>query len=675
MALENPLAAAQSFIFGPGTANPSLEDLKRRRAVALAMAARQRAFPKTAGEGMTYLGEAIGDRIADERLSAAEQAYRARGAAASAGAAAPFVGAPTAPPPAGARSDVVDPTATRDNIAAVLTSTAPGVPSANPTSSEADAPPGGGLSGEWAARANAIGGIESSSNRDPYRAIGAVTPKGDRAFGKYQVMGVNIPEWTEAAIGQPLTPKQFLASEAAQDAVFKHRFGSYVDKYGEEGAARAWYAGERGMKNLNATDQHGRLTVGGYGQDYLSRLRGQQRGAPTSALHPSGSMSDGPPIGVPTGSPILADENPETPTDITRAPTMLAQASGMGKIPGAFDPRVPEPAAPPSGLRAADPAANRPIVKPVAPLKDERPTQLEINGYRLMREFPGDEDKQREGQTLMAYGKAQRDAAYARRVEEFNKEFGAYEKAVESERLYARELPAKQFELEERRQKQAREEQDRTDFPLGLDKHHAIVKDSYEQVKNVPRAQAAIDNVKQLLASDPGMFTGSGANIKMSLAKWSQALGRPFDPAVSNTETFRGLITPIIAALRPAIVGPGSQSQPEFKLLQDAAAGNITLERRSIENILSTIEKQGVLDAVNHQRTLIANAGTSPRGENLRQVWSSSYPLPMERLVPRDIVAKLREEVTKNPDKAAAEIEEFNRTYYTPGLAERLLGR
>ena len=26
------------------------------------------------------------------------------------------------------------------------------------------------------------------------------------------------------------------------------------------------------MKNLNATDLHGRLTVGGYGQDYLNRL-------------------------------------------------------------------------------------------------------------------------------------------------------------------------------------------------------------------------------------------------------------------------------------------------------------------------------------------------------------------------------------------------------------------
>ena len=39
----------------------------------------------------------------------------------------------------------------------------------------------------------------------------------DRAYGKYQVMGANIPSWTEAALGRKLTPFEFLHSPEAQE--------------------------------------------------------------------------------------------------------------------------------------------------------------------------------------------------------------------------------------------------------------------------------------------------------------------------------------------------------------------------------------------------------------------------------------------------------------------------
>lgn len=99
--------------------------------------------------------------------------------------------------------------------------------------------------------AQAIGGIESGGD---YSSVGPETRTGDRAYGKYQVMGANIPEWTAAVIGKPMTPQQFLASPAAQDAVFKAKFGTYVDKYGPEGASKAWFAGENGMNDPNRRD-------------------------------------------------------------------------------------------------------------------------------------------------------------------------------------------------------------------------------------------------------------------------------------------------------------------------------------------------------------------------------------------------------------------------------------
>lgn len=91
------------------------------------------------------------------------------------------------------------------------------------------------------AAAEAISSIESGGD---YGTLGPATSNGDRAYGKYQVMGANIPEWSKAATGTAMTPAQFLQDEDAQDTIFHHRFGSYVDKYGTpEDAASAWFTG------------------------------------------------------------------------------------------------------------------------------------------------------------------------------------------------------------------------------------------------------------------------------------------------------------------------------------------------------------------------------------------------------------------------------------------------
>lgn len=118
--------------------------------------------------------------------------------------------------------------------------------------------------------ANAIASIESGGR---YNLLGPRTRKGDRAYGKYQVMGANVPEWTQSALGRAMTADEFLQNPEAQDAVFNHRFGSYVDKYGPEGAAKAWFAGEGGMNNPNAADQLG-TTVSSYAGRFMNKLGG-----------------------------------------------------------------------------------------------------------------------------------------------------------------------------------------------------------------------------------------------------------------------------------------------------------------------------------------------------------------------------------------------------------------
>lgn len=70
-------------------------------------------------------------------------------------------------------------------------------------------------------------------------------------------MGSNIGPWSQAALGRSMTASEFLADRGAQDAIFNHRFGGYVDRFGPSGAAQAWFGGP------------GSVGKGGMGADVL----------------------------------------------------------------------------------------------------------------------------------------------------------------------------------------------------------------------------------------------------------------------------------------------------------------------------------------------------------------------------------------------------------------------
>ncbi len=108
--------------------------------------------------------------------------------------------------------------------------------------------------GDLGSYAKAIQSIESGGN---YGALGPITRTGDRAYGAYQMMGANIGPWSKEALGRSMSASEFLTDRGAQDAIFNHRFGGYVDKYGASGAAQAWFGGP------------GSVGKGGMGADVL----------------------------------------------------------------------------------------------------------------------------------------------------------------------------------------------------------------------------------------------------------------------------------------------------------------------------------------------------------------------------------------------------------------------
>jgi len=138
---------------------------------------------------------------------------------------------------------------------------------------------------------NAIATIESSSwGGKAYQAIGPRHPKMGLPLGRYQVMEVNLPQWSQRAVGRTVSKDEFLSSPHLQNEIFDHRFGKYVEKYGPLGAARAWFAGERGMNNYKATDEasfraaglKGGTSVGTYEKKFAKALQREMRSTPNT---------------------------------------------------------------------------------------------------------------------------------------------------------------------------------------------------------------------------------------------------------------------------------------------------------------------------------------------------------------------------------------------------------
>lgn len=172
--------------------------------------------------------------------------------------------------------------------------------------------------------ASVIGGMESGGK---YDAVGPVANgQGHRAYGKYQVLEPNVPVWTAEVLGKPMTPQEFLANPQAQDAVFKAKFGQYSAKYGPEGAAKAWFAGEGGMNNPNAKDVLG-TSVAGYGQKFSA--------GSAPALPPQG---DAVPAADGSGTPVQPAQY--TPQAGAAPPAAIPQFKTVQDVVNSIPPAV-----------------------------------------------------------------------------------------------------------------------------------------------------------------------------------------------------------------------------------------------------------------------------------------------------------------------------------------------
>lgn len=118
---------------------------------------------------------------------------------------------------------------------------------------------------------DALAAVESKGSGD-YEAVGPLVTKGmykgQRAYGRYQVMEGNIGPWTEAAVGRSYTVEEFIASPEVQDAVAAYQLQKAKDKYGTwEDAASVWFSGRPLSRAGKASDSY--LNV----PEYVNKFR------------------------------------------------------------------------------------------------------------------------------------------------------------------------------------------------------------------------------------------------------------------------------------------------------------------------------------------------------------------------------------------------------------------
>ena len=191
-----------------------------------------------------------------------------------------------------------------------------------------------------------IAGIESGGR---YDALGPMVG-GDRGHGKYQVMGANLPSWTQEALGRRMTPEEFLKSPEAQERVFEHHFGKYLGQHGNlADAASMWHSGVP----LSEARRQGRRDVNMSTEDYVRKIMG---GAPPAEAHMRAEMPEprhaglAPKISVDDEEPMGLvpddDENFEMPDRFNRfASGGLVPRNGypMGGEVNAIDPDKVDP--------------------------------------------------------------------------------------------------------------------------------------------------------------------------------------------------------------------------------------------------------------------------------------------------------------------------------------------
>lgn len=464
----------------------------------------------------------------------------------------------------------------------------------------------------------AIAGIESGG---AYDKLGPVVKSGDRAYGKYQVMGNNIPEWTTQVLGKPMTPAEFLANPDAQEAVFKSKFGDYVQKYGPEGAAKAWFAGEKGMNNPNAKDVLG-TTVAGYA-DKFNRALG------------------GPPPEITTGQSIPPSSGPGAVFNSLDAAADIPPSSGPGAVFNSLDAAANSPAAPQiASALAATPAQG------VAP-----PTAPPASGG-LLAGVPRDKKLQiaqmlsSTNPTVRAMGSTIMQQALKPETTDEIKEYNLY--ATQAAARGEKPLPFFDYKagLKKAGAVNVTTNIEKPELAFDTEAGKLQAKRFDELAADGQTAKQMVSDIQTLTDLGKNIGTGKTAEFKAAIGPYAEALGLKID-GLSDIQAYEAVVNRLAPNLR--VKGSGAQSDMELKnfLKSLPSLGNTPEGNEIASSVLTGLQENKIRAAEIGSKALTKEISRSDAEKQLREL-----PDPMIRY--REYMKANRGAPTATGDKPAA---------------------
>jgi hypothetical protein len=655
---SNLLTALSGFFFGNDKNDPRVNPQLRQR-IALAMMARGTKYPKTFGEGLSAIGEAIGDRGMQRML---EQSDLAQQDAASrlkppADAAAPT---PYAPP----SDDLANAPAVQAIEAA--TSQPQVIPPPAPPPAPPQAPgrgftpvpmqPGAGEvidPGEY----NAIDAADprnrykpapaylapdlNSLIKDPERRgfLGQLAGKEAQSPNEISPTGAAGPfqftRGTGAQYGVPgnarLDPK---ASILAADRLTDDNVATLTAKLGRDPTP-----GEMALAHQQGAGTAGNMLTGA-GNASASNLAvnnvppGMGPGAAAQKIMGYYGM---PGAGVTTPGPrdavaaaLAAQQQPQPPQRPTVAD--YGQPLALAATPQAAPPvpsgirAAPQPqvaqAQPQAGPQQPDFGYVMPPVDKVVPPKATDIGKIEAWAIDQKQKNQNNPYAQQDMDRIIAVEAAKR----AQQDKVLNEQFIA-------EQTLAREKEMKrqgQIETKAKRTSEGEGVQRDADIakrfggPVPYQQFVADTSKSYDATQQLANSLPNYQQAKQALAQS---YTGKGADLKLDANKMLRAIGVPGDytPAVA-TEMLQSRMKAIAGGLIKSTVGSQNISDADREFVEKAYSGTISMEPESLRKLLGIAEDTSIRSINRHNDRLNSVANDPEKDAAIR----NQYSVPMQ---------------------------------------------
>lgn len=491
----------QSYIFG-GNTGLSYDQIQKQRDIANELLRANMSTPQNVGEGLSAIGRALAAKAIDKRTARADEANKAASAERRASAFGSIFGGASAP----------------------SASYAPAAP-ATPAQSVADDTMSALGKTPMRPFRDAIASIESAGSGN-YSAVGPTNPRLGRALGRYQIMEANIGPWSREVLGREVTPEEFMANPQLQDAIFDGKFGQYVQQFGPEGAAQAWFAGPGGVGKMDRQDVLGTSVA-----DYTAKFSNALGGSPA----PAPNMSMGNPATIQMIADLLAD--PYTPPG---EKAMLEQAMAM-QLQG-MDPmrqlEMEKARMELDQLRNPQPGFTT--------LTDEQETQMGLDTSGLYQQ-----DAEGRLYTVQEPAKPAEDPNSVR-------EYDFYVKDQQ-----ARGLPVQSFD--EWKKGNAKAGAASNTLIAGGENSSAFTKKSDEAaaarfdgyVQAGANANKMMGDINALVELAPLIGTGKDAEFKAAIGPYAEALGIDVQ-GLGEAQAFNSIVDRMAPAMRP--IGSGSSS-------------------------------------------------------------------------------------------------------------------